>query len=54
VTQTAVRDELTYTSNKRAAETKAKPEDAAASIRAAFNAVNENFYFVGFSGSPFN
>jgi hypothetical protein len=40
--------------NKRTAETKENPEDAAASIRATFNAVNANFYFGGFSGSRFN
>ena len=33
---------------------RANPDVAAASIRAAFNAVNANFYFGGFSGSRFN
>jgi hypothetical protein len=43
-----------YLSGDRSKDTKANPTAADASIRAAFNAVNANFYFGGFSGSRFN
>ena len=43
-----------YLSGGQSAKTKADPEAAAASIRAAGEAINANFYFGGFSGSRFN